>query len=337
MRSDTFIKAMGNIDERFLDVEAPKRKIRRRWTAWVAGAAAAVLLIACPLPVMTAFGSDEAYNVLYSISPRIAQDFKPVQKSCTDDGIEMTVISAKREGSRAEVYLTMRDTTGECPYGDWDLFDSYTFNFPYDMNGHCKFSDYDEDTNTAYFIVELETMNGRDMPKRKVTFSVRELLLGREKTMGDIDIDMSSIPVEPEAVHRDDITGAGAYDYIPDSADYRFLVPADDPICRPADNASLDAIGYVDGALHVLMRYEDVGHTDSHGWISLADRSGNEVIAEKESVDFTYWYDDEHTDMCYEYIIPVDYDRLADCSLYGDFYTALDYRKGKWQVTFPLE
>ena len=49
MRSDTFIKAMGNIDERFLDVEVPKRKIRRRWTAWGAVAAAAVLLIAAIL------------------------------------------------------------------------------------------------------------------------------------------------------------------------------------------------------------------------------------------------------------------------------------------------
>lgn len=337
MKAEDFLSAMGNIDERFLDVEVPKRKIRRKWTAWVAGAAAVLLLIACPLPAMTALGSDGAYNMLYELAPSLAQTFTPVRKSCVDDGIEMTVISEKCEGSTAQVCLAMRDLTGETSYDYWDLYDSYMFNFPYDMNGHCKFSDYDEDTNTAYFIVELETMNGRDMPKRKVTFSVRELLLGREKTMGDIDIDMSSIPVEPEAVHRDDITGAGAYDYIPDSADYRFLVPADDPICRPADNASLDAIGYVDGALHVLMRYEDVGHTDSHGWISLADRSGNEVIAEKESFDFTYWYDDEHTDMCYEYIIPVEYDRLADCTLCGEFCTALEYRSGRWRVTFPLK
>ncbi|MBR5166189.1 MAG: hypothetical protein IKW87_11635 [Ruminococcus sp.] len=338
MRSDTFIKAMGNIDERFLDVEVPKRKIRRMWTAWVAGAAAAVLLIACPLPAMTAFGSDEAYNVLYSISPRIAQDFKPVRKSCTDDDIEMTVVSAKREGSRAEVYLTMRDTTGECPYGDWDLYDSYRLNLWRDMSGCCKFDEYDEETHTAHFIIVLNTMDGSPMPKGKITFSVSELLLGKKETKGDIDADLSAIPTEPETMHRDDISGYSSYSGDePDYRDFRFLVPNDEPLCRPADNVSMDAIGYVDGELHVLMRYEDNFHTDSHGFVSLVDRDGGEVVSEEKVKDFTYWSDAQHTDMCYEYVIPVEYDRLADCSLYGDFYTALDYRKGKWQVTFPLE
>lgn len=337
MKAEDFLSAMGNIDERFLDVDVPKRRIRRKWTAWVAGTAAALLAVTCPLPAMTALGSDGAYSVLYELAPSLAQTFTPVRKSCIDNGIEMTVISEKCDESRAQVCLAFRDLTGEHSYDYWDLFDSYMFNFPYDMNGHCKFSDYDEDTNTAYFIVELETMSGKDIPKNKVTFSVRELLLGREETMGAIDIDMSAIPNEPEATHRDDITGGGAYDYLPDEADYRFLIPTDEPICRPADNASLDAIGYVDGALHVLMRYEDVGHTDSHGWVSLVDREKNEVIAEKESVDFTYWYDEMHTDMCYEYIIPVEYDRLADCTLCGEFCTALEYRSGKWRVTFPLK
>ena len=69
MKAEDFLSAMGNIDERFLDVEVPKRKIRRKWTAWVAGAAAALLLIACPLPAMTALGSDGAYNVLYELAP----------------------------------------------------------------------------------------------------------------------------------------------------------------------------------------------------------------------------------------------------------------------------
>lgn len=272
MKAETFLNAMGNIDERFLDVEVPKHRIHRKWTKWVAGAAAAVLAVTCPLPAMTALGSDGAYSVLYELAPTIAQDFKPVRKSCTDNGIEMTVISAKRDGSKAQVCLAMRDTTGECPYGDWDLFDSYTINVPRDMSGHCSFSEYDADTHTAYFVVGLETMDGSKMPAKKVTFSVSELLLGKNKTEGAVDVNMTAIPFEPETVRRDDIGSGSGWGELPDCRDYRFLVPADEPICRPADNASLDAIGYVDGALHVLMRYEDTFHTDSHGWVSLADR-----------------------------------------------------------------
>lgn len=337
MKAEKFIKAMGDIDEHFLNVEAPERKIRRKWTKWVAGAAAAALLITVPLPAMTAFGSDGAYNILYSISPKIAQDFKPVRKSCTDSGIEMTVVSAKCEGSRAEIYLTMRDLTGECEYGDWDLFDSERLNIWKDMNGCCKFSDYDEETKTARFVVMLETMDGSPMPKRKVTFSVSELLLGKKNTEGSIDVDMAAVPYEPEAVHRDDIDGGSFYYGEPDYDSVRFLVADDEPVCRPADNAAIDAIGYLDGALHILTRYEDSFHTDSHGFIRLVDGDKNDVIDERSCKMYTYWYDPGHTDMCYEYIIPVEYDRLADCTLYGEFSTALEYRSGDWQITFPLK
>jgi hypothetical protein len=338
MKAETFLNAVGNIDEKYLGTEVPKRIKHHRLRNGIAAVAAAALLVTVPLPAMTAFGSDEAYNVLYSISPAIAQDFKPVRRACTDDGIEMTVISAKRDGSKAEIYLAMHDTTGECPEGEWDLYDSYRINVPRDMSAHCSFSEYNADTHTAYFVVELETMDGSPIPKKKVTFSVSQLLLGKKETKCDIDADMSAIPTAPETMHRDDISGYSSYcGEEPDHRDLRFLVPNDEPICRPADNAALDAIGYVDGELHVLMRYEDNSHTDSHGFVSLVDRDGGEVVSEKEVKSFIYWSDTQHTDMCYEYVLPVEYDRLAECTLYGEFYTALDYRNGKWQVTFPLE
>jgi len=337
MTADTFLKAVGNIDDRFLDVEVRKQRRHRKWTVWIAGAAAALLLVTCPLPAMTAMGSDGAYNILYSISPKIAQDFKPVQISCTDNDIEMTVVSAKCEGSRAEIFLTMRDLTGKCEYGDWDLFDSERLNVWKDMNGSCRFSDYDEDTKTARFVIMLETMDGSPMPKRKVTFSVSELLLGRKKTAGTVEMDMSAIPYAPETTVCDDIVGGYFSHGEPDYDSYRFLVAGEEPVCRPADNAAMDAIGYVDGALHILMRYEDSLHTDSHGWLNLTDSSGKKVAADDEIKNFTYWYDSQHTDMCCEYVIPVEYEKLAECSLYGEFSTALGYRSGNWQVTFPLE
>lgn len=337
MKAEKFLNAIGGIDEKYLDIEIPKKIKHHRLRGGLAAIAAAALLITVPLPAMTAFGSDGAYNILYNISPKIAQDFKPVQKSCIDDGIEMTVVSAKCEGSRAEIYLTMRDLTGECRYGDWDLFDSERLNVWKDMIGNCRFADYDEETKTAQFVVMLETMDGSPMPKKKVTFSVSELLLGKKKTEGTIDVDMSAVPYEPEAVHRDDIDGGSFYYGEPDYDSFRFLVADDEPVCRPADNAAIDAIGYVDGALHILTRYEDSFHTDSHGFIRLVDSDKNDVVDESEYKMYTYWYDPAHTDMCYEYIIPVEYEKLRDCTLYGEFSTALGYRKGNWQVTFPLE
>ena len=126
MKPDLFFDAVGQIDERYLDVDIPKKRIKHRKIKkhLIAAAAAAVVLIGT-LPVLTVFGVDPAYEMLYKMAPAAARQFTPVRKTCTDNGIEMTVISAKRDGSEASIYLAMHDTTGTCPDGKWDLYDSY--------------------------------------------------------------------------------------------------------------------------------------------------------------------------------------------------------------------
>ena len=337
MKADTFMNAVGLIGDRHLDVEIPKKKIVfRKFRKAAAAVAASAVLIACPLPALTAFGVDTAYNILYRISPSAAQTFKPVRKSCEDNGIEMTVIFAERSGSEASLYLAMHDTTGTCPYGEWDLYDSYKISVPRDMTGHCSFSEYDEDTHTAYFVVHLETMDGSNMPKGNVTFSVGEMLLGKIRTDTAFEeIDMNSIPYEPQTASRSDINGGYAYKELPEAKKYRFLTSQEQPICTPAPNVSVMNIGYIDGALHILTRYEDKRHTDSHGFISLIDSKG-EKISETTEFGFTYG-DDSQRDSYTEQIIPVAYDVLSECTLKGEFVTAQAYISGEWEITFPLE
>ncbi len=333
MKTDTFLQAVGMIDDRFLELSAPKQKIRhrRRIVMVIAAAAAAVML---PLPVLTAFGVEPAYECLYRIAPPIAQGFHPVQRSCTDQGIEMTVISANRDGSSADFYIAMRDIEGKYPAGDWDLFDSDRINICRDMVGTCSFSSYDSETHTAYFVTHLETMDGSPMPKRKVTFSVSSLLVGKNKTERVLDeISLNDVPYEPETMQRTERRGASSCepDDSPDPAQYRFLIPAEEPLCTPAPGVRVRGIGYLDGALHILTEYEDISNTDNHGWITL--RGGSD---ERSVISFSFW-DDAHKNNLDEQIIPVAYDALEDCSLYGEFVTAEPCLHGDWQVTFPLE
>lgn len=337
MKAETFINAVGMIDERHLDIEIQKKAIvYRKWKKRIISFTAAAALIACPLPVLTAFGVAPAYNALYNIAPSVAQTFKPVQRSCEDKGIEMTVISAQCSGNEASIYLAMHDTTGTCPYGEWDLYDSYRINVPRDMIGNCSFSEYDPDTHTAYFVVHLETMDGSTMPEGKVTFSVRELLLGKIHSEGLLeDIDMSSIPYEPETETRTEVSGKNYCDEEPMPEQFRFLVPEETPLCTPLSGISVLNVGYIDGALHILTKYEDNPHTDDHGFISVIDKSGR-IVGEETEISFTYW-DETHTDIYTEQIIPVSYDALAECALKGEFVTAQDHISGDWEITFPLE
>lgn len=338
MKSDTFLNAVGMADDRYLDIAvSPKRAVHRKWRRVIISASAAAALVICPLPALTAMGVDTAYNALYFLAPSAAQTFKPVRKSCTDNGIEMTVISAEHSGSKVSVCLAMRDIAGSFPEGEWDLFDSYTIRVPHDMTGHCSFSEYDADTHTAYFIVHLETMDGSAMSGGKVTFSVSELLIGKNKTEEAIqEVNMNSIPYEPKTdpAIAQKVCGASYYALEPHPEDYRFLTRSEQPLYTPMPGISIVGLGYVDGALHILTEYEDILHTDNHGYIQLLDDTGN-AVAEEQSITFHYW-DETRKNNCTEQIIPVSYDVLPDCSLYGTFSSAEKYVSGNWEVTFPL-
>jgi len=338
MKADIFIDAMGMIDDKYLVLNqttkpTSKLKISRRFTA-VAAAAALILL---PLPVSTAFGSDPAYNILYHIAPSVAQTFKPVQRSCTDKDIEMTVISADISENKASVYLAMHDLTGKYPGGYWDLYDSYDINVRRDMVGNCSFSEYDDETATAYFVVNLETMDGSDIPASKVTFSVSEMLFGRLKTEDYLtDIDLDSIPYEPDTVSSpENVNGQFFYREMKEAADYRFLPIPKDPVAEPAKDAAIMNIGYIDGALHVLCRYNNVSETDSHGFVSLRDNNGTDVF-DKTAFGFCYRAEDPSSSYVEE-IIPVAYEDLGNYRLYGEFYTTQEHITGDWEVTFRLK
>ena len=97
MKADTFMNAVGLISDRHLDIEMPKKVIvHRKWRKRIAAIAASAALIFGPLPTLTAFGVEPAYDILYHVAPSVAQTFKPVQKTCEDNGIEMTAVEMKQ-------------------------------------------------------------------------------------------------------------------------------------------------------------------------------------------------------------------------------------------------
>lgn len=52
------------------------------------------------MPILAFAGNDFAHELLYSISPSIAQKLKPINVSCEDNGIEMTVVAAEVNGEK---------------------------------------------------------------------------------------------------------------------------------------------------------------------------------------------------------------------------------------------
>ena len=336
MRIDNIIDAIGMIDDRLIiEAKKPAKIIKFGWYKPVVAAAVLLLCLLMPLPTAVAFGSDIAYKALYAISPAMAQTFKPVQKSCTDNGIRMEMISASIEGNKASFYISLQDLEGKGLDSTVDLFDSYSINCPYNSVGYCSFSEYDEETNIAYFLVNIERIDGKKIRNDKITFSVRELIFGKQNYEGVLsDIDLNSVPYEPDTQSYIPYRGASFKYNEPDSEALRYLIPAELPLASPVDGVYVTGIGYIDGALHIQTYYEDIGHTDNHGWLYLADSSGDPAEFD-EIYDISFW-DNERRGSFDEKIIEMPYEDIPNYQLYGSFLTSKGYESGKWEITFEL-
>ena len=99
-------------------------------------AAAICLCLVLTVPVLAA-SVGPVYELIYLVSPSAAQFFVPVQKSDTNNGVKMEVVSADIRGDTARIYITMQDLIGDRVDETIDLYDSYDIRLPFDGTGFC--------------------------------------------------------------------------------------------------------------------------------------------------------------------------------------------------------
>lgn len=319
--------------------QRPGRRLRRG----IATVLVAALLLGCGTSALAA-NVPAVHRVLYLLSPAIAQALIPVNQSCEENGVRMEVVSAAVDGDTAYVYLSLQDLTGDRFDQTVDLFDSYDLNFPCrtGVSGHCDFVSFDAATRTALFLITLEQMDGAPIPDGKYTFSVRQLLSGKQ-ALEDVTVPLSPADAAdaPETLWIDGqsrgtyISGGsvGEGGSLPDRA--RVLAPQE-PLYEPAENLAITGMGWIDGQLHVQMRIQNHLRLDPHGWLNLKTASG-ESVGGGYTLYFTESPDGGNRTDYQEFIFDVTPEQAAHAILYGSFYTASRLTEGNWQVTFRLE
>ena len=85
-----------------------KQNHNRRWSRGIAWAAGLLLVINVSLPVL-AGTFPTIYELMYLVSPAVAQFYQPVQLSDEYDGIRMEVVAAYIHEETADIYLTLQD------------------------------------------------------------------------------------------------------------------------------------------------------------------------------------------------------------------------------------
>lgn len=324
-------------------VQAARRPAPLRRAA-LAGALLAACL--CAVPAAAAVW-DPAYQIFYQIAPSAAQFFQPVQERCTHQDITMEVAAVHVEGDTAQAYITL---SGGSVDETTDLFDSWSFHLPFDQSGRCERVGWDAETETVTFLCTTQTQDGSPIPPGgKMTFSVRQLLTGKEALEdAAVNLDLAAYAQEAETASAQDFSngsqpqgsqpaffctgGSGSEALWKTSS---MLLPGE-VLAEPTEGLSITAAGYAGGYFHIQLCRGDAARTDNHArlWLEQADGTKLDAIA---SAAFCSTPDDGSRTDYTEVLFDVAPEDLSRYTLYGDFYTASHLTEGLWQVTFPLE
>lgn len=295
------------------------------------------LCLSLAMPALAAT-VEPIYELMYMVSPTVAQFFTPIQKSDEDNGIKMEIVSTYIHDNVAEIYVSMHDLTEERIDETTDLYDSYSINRPFESSAHCERVGYDENTKTATFLITIDEWGNKDITGDKITFTVREFL-SHKQTYDDIEIPISltTIDVAEKTQRASNITGGGGTNYkLFHQKNPVALFPSLPMKEFPIDGIDLTGIGYIDGELHIQIAITDNLDNDNHGFFYLQDKDGNK-IDNSYSFNFVNQYDQPGRITFCNYVFDVPQSEISNYTLYGNFVTSGMKTKGDWKITFPLE
>lgn len=342
METDKLIDAIGMIDDdKILNAKSSVKNIKKRSLKRTIILFAAVILCLTFSFTALAAASDPFYQILYRISPSVAQALKPVNLSCEDKGIKMEILSAAIYEDEAVIYISLQDLEQDRIDETVDLFDSYRINRAFDCSASCRRVDYDKSTKTAIFMINISQWNDEKITGDKITFSLREFISKKSVFEGELtELDLQSaeevVGTTAPGSYRG---GVGLYGYklTMEQRDKirhetKFLSADKDGIYAPTDSVKITGIGFIENKLHIQVYYDDILTYDNHGYINLVDKDGNDA----PKGHYSFW--DENNEGSYQEIIfDVTPEEIDNYTAYGNFVSAKNNTKGNWQVTFPLE
>ena len=326
-------KVSGDDDDLVAEAEEAFHKRKPSQKRWSIFAACLCLIVLCSVPVLVAAGNESAYEMLYSISPQLAQRLKPINASCIDNGIEMTVLAAGIDDDKAAVLISLRDITDSRLDETTDLFDCYNIHAPFDYCAGCSLVEYDADKHTATFLVTIKQMDRALIPGDKITFSVSQILYGIEGSTNYIArIETDNIPVVTEFIRNPDLRGESG------SQEIKLMLPDETNAKELKQGVTLTGIGLINDELHVQLRYDHIIKSDKYRNVylkdDLTDKSG---IIQYCLASHAFW-DDSHTYSYEEYVFAIPTKEKIEYEIWGDFRTCNnDPIEGNWQVTFQIE
>lgn len=309
----------------------------------------------CSVPVLAA-KVPNVYELMYLVSPKVAQFFMPVQKSCEENGIKMEVVSTYIHDNEVKLYITLQDLIGDRIDETTDLNDSYSINKAFKSStGDCQKIGYDKETKTAIFMITIKDIENKKIEGEKITFTV-ENFMSHKDSWKDIKLPLSFEEINNnKEIMQVVLTGFSSAE---EKYMYQGLNEISNAVIVPESNIDfgvtdmkITGIGYIDNKLHIQVSAKNNLEIDNHGEIYLKNNITNDEKKSNYNLHFVLGQNGDKREYSSEYLKStnknrIDYteyvfdiskDELKDYSIYGDFVASALYLEGKWQVTFPLE
>ena len=345
---DRRLSALCVPDDMAQRIQAAAQKKRPRVIRFrrpLAVAAVFCLVLACSMGVL-ATTVPSAQNLFAIVGTQISSMLQPIERSCTDNGIETTVVAAMNDNDMVDIYVAVKDLEGSRINERTNLADVQLSGIA--MTPMVQMVQFDEKTATATF--RIEGVCGEDLNGKKITLSIGAVLLGRTEwsdqntgiSVSDIETVFPSPAFQPITGNATRTTVGFSDSGAPFNGD-QALVPAesDGSLDSMCPWGGLTSGGVADNALHLQLKYSAVGKYAQFTQVFLM--TGKPEKDEKlpiHSIDFgkcetrggSQYY--EYT----EYILPLP--QGADPEKLTVAYSGISYEDavlGKWETTFRLE
>lgn len=312
-----------------------------------------LILTYCSMPVLAA-NVPIIYNLMYQVSPSVAQYFMPVQKTCESNGIEMEVVSAYIKDDTAQIYITLKDLKENRVDETTDLNDSYKINRAFDCSiGHCENVGYDAKTGKATFLITITNNEKKNITGEKLTFMMSNFI-SHKKKWDEIKLPISTKQIESNI--KTQKIGISGFSTTNDKYQYKFKQYEEDVIIPNKDidfgvnDMRITGIAYLDNRLHIQVSAKNNFKIDNHGEIYLKNIETNEKKLSDYHVGFVlgkkgdkyeystkyYTHNEDRRDFT-EYVFDISKEELKNYNIYGDFVAGGLNTEGDWKITFPLE
>lgn len=312
--------------------------------AGIAASAALALVIATG--AADASGLIDLRHMLRFIGEERVEILQPVNEHSEDQGIEMNVLGAVRDGDSAEVYITLKDVVGKRVDEKLRLYD-YWVEGGTDLN-NSEVMNYD--ARKREVTLRLLTQ-GAEVGDR-MSVRIGSFLRGKQEKDGyDSKLDLPALLADQitntyKTLNRDrDSIGlaatAEASEALSAQKELRVLNPDAMAVSLPGvDWIKLTNIGFIDGKLHIQFSPDTGMGRYNHAEFYLTDQKGN-----RQDIDFyrVSWGEVEADGKVYggkyqEYVFDVSTpQQLKGLKLMGSLLTYDELIKGNWGTTFDLK